>query len=424
MRTPAPSVPWRSATRARPSWRGTVAPASRSGRHCRGRTDGPRASRPRSPPSTPICCSTSPACRWTPTSPRRRSPGSSAASTSRPAATSSSPRSTRGSTTGWPAPTSQTCRRHRARSSWTARRLQWSERAADVYGLSIDDFPELVACDETLGRHHRVRSATARGRSDGRPAGRPAGGGLHRTRVGQVHLRHRDLPAGQHRPRACALECRARDLAGLGDARRHPRLVRRRAGLQRRRGGRVAAARRADPRAPGPRCTRRGGRRHRRRPVRPVVLGSRRPGVGPRRHGEHHRPGPVDPARAHRACVPRRPRRGGHVARARGRVRRRMARSLPCGSTAGSRSRPSSCSCRPTASGSPSRCIRIRAPPRSASSLPHCGPSTGQEPRTTSSTAGGHVECSSPRHDPRRRHRCGGSRVRYGERAGPRRAST
>ena len=89
-------------------------------------------------------------------------------------------------------------------------------------------------------------------------------------------------------------------------------------------GAAVAWLQRAGPdrRTRGPRRPRRRGQRHRRRALRPLVRRARRPALGSGRDGQHHRPGAVDPPRAHRAGLPRGARRRGDGARPRGRVRR------------------------------------------------------------------------------------------------------
>ena len=91
--------------------------------------------------------------------------------------------------------------------------------------------PRHAAGDPAVLRARAVRADRRRGparrrRADRRRAGRPAGGhgrpGLLRARRGQVHLRHRQLPAAEHRHRHRPVRARPAD---------HGRLpVRRRAG--------------------------------------------------------------------------------------------------------------------------------------------------------------------------------------------------
>ena len=67
--------------------------------------------------------------------------------------------------------------------------------------------------------HRRARRGAGRQRA-GRPAGRPVRADLFRARRGQVHLRHRQLPAAQHRHRAGRVRPRAADHGRLPDRRR------------------------------------------------------------------------------------------------------------------------------------------------------------------------------------------------------------
>ena len=69
-------------------------------------------------------------------------------------------------------------------------------------------------------RHHvRVRRRRARGRAARRPAGGPAGAGCRAAGGDEVHLRHRRVPAGEHRVRRHPVALGAHHVGGLAAAR-------------------------------------------------------------------------------------------------------------------------------------------------------------------------------------------------------------
>ena len=125
-------------------------------------------------------------------------------------------------------------------------------------------------------RRHRYddgfRRRGPRRRYRRRPAGRAAGRGMLRRGNGQVHLRHRGVPARQHRQRPPVRSHLRTDLVGGLARRRRGHLLRRRAGLHRGLGGALAglarhhhAAPRNSTRSPPPTCQ---GRAVRARPGR------------------------------------------------------------------------------------------------------------------------------------------------------------
>ncbi len=159
----------------------------------------------------------------------------------------------------------------------------------DLFGLAGERLPRIVGNDEIIGTTTAFGGDSSGRRSGRRSAGRAAGRSLPAARHGQVHLRNRCLPAGQHRRRPGALVGRADHIRRVADSRcRH--LLRRRAGLHRGLGGALAVVTGCHRRRRGAR--RRRGRRQRRRAVRP---GAGRPGravVAIGRHRNVFRPDP------------------------------------------------------------------------------------------------------------------------------------
>ena len=214
--------------------------------------------------------------------------------------------------------------------------VTWDGELVALFGLDDEELPEIVASDAIVGTTSAFGPDLPVCRSHRRPAGGSAGRGLSGARDGQVHLRHRGLPAGPAGgPRA------ARSSAGLTTSvawtlRDADVVLRRRAGLHRR-VGRPLGHR---PR-PGPlgRPAGRGGRWRRRdergRALRP---GSGRAGCalvgceGDRVVHRHDLEPPARPPGARSAGGDRGPGDGA------GRPRRRGPRASPspgCGSTAG-----------------------------------------------------------------------------------------
>ena len=100
----------------------------------------------------------------------------------------------------------------RRSSASRARCCREIRSSAEVYGTAVDRVP---------GRAHRRRAR--------RPAGGAVRPDLLRPRRGQVHVRHRQLPAAQHRHRAGPLHARAAHHGRLPDRRRARRCTRWRA---------------------------------------------------------------------------------------------------------------------------------------------------------------------------------------------------
>ena len=203
-----------SPTSARPRWCGTAPPASRSTTRSSGRTPAPtRSATSCGRTAARTASGPRPACRWRPTSPARRCAGSS---------------------------TTSTGARDRAEAgellfgnmdTWVhlepdRRRRTAALHVTDVTNASrtmLMDLETLDWDDEIAGRDRRPAGDAARrstpparstarsasGALDGRPGRRrprrPAGGAVRpdllRAGRGQEHLRHRLLPAAQHRHR-------------------------------------------------------------------------------------------------------------------------------------------------------------------------------------------------------------------------------
>ena len=177
--------------------------------------------------------------------------------------------------------------------------LDWDDELLELFGGPPVPAARDRAVQPRRGvRHHPVGRALRRGAVDRRGAGRPARGhgrpGLPGDRRGQEHLRHRQLPAAEHRHRDLPVGERAADHRVL-PVRRRARDVRA-GGLDRghRLGGAVAARpardhpRRQRDRGPG----RRGGRRGRGL-LRAGLLRAVRPVLAPRRPRRDRRPVPL-----------------------------------------------------------------------------------------------------------------------------------
>ena len=94
--------------------------------------------------------------------------------------------------------------------------LDWDDRAAGaVRGPPVPAARDRAVQPRRGVRHHPVGRAVRRGAADRRGPGRPARGhgrpGLPRGRRGQEHLRHRQLPAAEHRHRDLPVGERAAD---------------------------------------------------------------------------------------------------------------------------------------------------------------------------------------------------------------------
>ena len=75
----------------------------------------------------------------------------------------------------------------------------WSAEACGVFGIDPGALPAVVDCAGVAAGDDSVRRAAAGRRARGRPAGRAARRALLRGRRGEVHVRHRRVPAGDDR---------------------------------------------------------------------------------------------------------------------------------------------------------------------------------------------------------------------------------
>ena len=111
-------------------------------------------------------------------------------------ARASSRRPTPGWCTGCAARSSPTPRPPAGRCCSTSTTAAWSDELLALFGLDAEALPDIVACDDVVGDDDGAFGGDAPGhRPDRRPAGRAARRGLPRGRDGQVHLRHRRVPA-------------------------------------------------------------------------------------------------------------------------------------------------------------------------------------------------------------------------------------
>ena len=84
--------------------------------------------------------------------------------------------------------------------------LDWDPEMLAAFGIPRAVLPEISVVQRGLWRGEDAEiSGVADRRHPRRPAGRPGRPGLLRAGRGQEHLRHRLLPADEHRPRAGAL---------------------------------------------------------------------------------------------------------------------------------------------------------------------------------------------------------------------------
>ena len=165
-------------------------------------------------PRAPGWCST-------PTSPRRRWRG--CASTS--PATVSSPRPTRGCCTGSCGAFVTDARRRAGRSCSTSTTSSGPPELLDALrARRRADCRELVACDEVVGTTSAFGGDAAGRRAHRRPAGGAARAGLPRAGDGQVHVRHRSVPARRDRARSAPRShAGPHDVGRLAAARRRRR---------------------------------------------------------------------------------------------------------------------------------------------------------------------------------------------------------
>ena len=77
--------------------------------------------------------------------------------------------------------------------------LDWDDELLDAIGVPRAMLPEIRPSSEVYGEARRAAGRRAGRRGARRPAGRAVRADLLRARRGQVHLRHRQLPAAQHR---------------------------------------------------------------------------------------------------------------------------------------------------------------------------------------------------------------------------------
>ena len=218
---------------------------------------------------------------------------------------------------------------------------RWDDDLLALLDIPRAVLPEVVPSSGVV----RQRAARGRRRADRRHRRRPAGGavrpGLPRARARQEHLRHRLLPAAEHRGAGGGVGQQPADHRRLAQG-RQPDLRARRQRVHRRR-RRAVAARRAEDRPVGRRDRGAGGigARQRRRLPRPGVRGPRRAALGRLRARHDLRPHPRRDGGAHRARraggdrVPERRRAGGDG------EGRAASRCASCASTAGRR--PTTC---------------------------------------------------------------------------------
>ena len=127
---------WR--TRARPCWPGIATAGARCQPRCRGRIAAPPGVCERAAARTPTGCASSPGCRSTPTSPRRRCAG--CASRSRAPASARPP--TPGCCTASAAPTSPTRRQRRGRCCSISTRASGRPRPARIFEVDPQALPD------------------------------------------------------------------------------------------------------------------------------------------------------------------------------------------------------------------------------------------------------------------------------------------
>ena len=168
----------------------------------------------------------------------------------------------------------------------------WDDELLGLFGLGDERLPTIVPCDAVVGVDDRVRRHRGRRRVGRRPAGRARRRRLPAARRGEVHVRDRRVPAGQHRRHRDPLHGGAGRLGRLAGPRAE-HVLRRRAGLHGRLRGALDGTARLHHhgRRPG-----RGRRtRQRRGARRPGARRARRAVVATRRQGHDQR---------HDACRP------------------------------------------------------------------------------------------------------------------------
>ena len=104
-----------------------------------------------------------------------------------------------------------------ADSIWT--RSRGTRSCSSLFGLAGEALPDIVGSDEIVGSTDVFGPTHSGRRADRRPAGRAAGRELPGARVGEVHLRHRRVPAGSAGRQPGAVDVGADHLGGVAAAR-------------------------------------------------------------------------------------------------------------------------------------------------------------------------------------------------------------